>query len=94
MAVIFIAEPATGNEPELGLSAAITIPLVLYLIFAVFHIVIFAAKVLATIEHKGKAALADYLANVVLMSCLFLGIWILQPKISRLIGNEDPQVTG
>jgi hypothetical protein len=59
----------------------------LYLIFAVFQTIIFACKTIAKIELRREVSFGDYFTNLLLMAFLFIGIWILQPKISRLIGT-------
>ena len=65
----------------------------LYLIFAVFQTIIFACKTIAKIELRREVSFGDYFANLLLIAFLFIGIWILQPKISRLIGTGKQEVS-
>jgi hypothetical protein len=65
----------------------------LYLIFAVFQTIIFACKTIAKIELRREVSFGDYFTNLLLMAFFFIGIWILQPKISRLIGMEKQEVS-
>ncbi len=74
---------------DFDLPTILLIPIVLYSFFAVFQTVVFAFKTLATIEHKREVVLADYYVNLILTGFLIVGIWILQPKITRLIADND-----
>ena len=87
--VIIAPTPTEEAETKFDLLTAVLIPIGLYLIFAVFQTVIFACKTLATIELKRQVVFSDYLTNLILVLFLFVGIWILQPKITRLIANEN-----
>jgi len=90
--IVFILAPeqtADGTQTEFNLQTILLIPIVLYLFFAIFQTIIFACKTLATIELKREVTFADYFVNLILIGILFVGVWILQPKITRLIADND-----
>lgn len=64
----------------------------LYFVFAVFQTIIFACKTIAKIELRREVAFGDYFTNLLLMFFFFIGVWILQPKINRLIATEEQEV--
>lgn len=65
---------------------------VIYVFFAMFQTIIFACKTIAKIELRREVSFGDYFTNLLLMAFFFVGIWILQPKINRLIGTEKEAV--
>jgi hypothetical protein len=64
----------------------------LYLSFAIFQTLIFACKTIAKIELRREVSFGDYFTNLVLLFFFFIGVWILQPKINRLIATENEEV--
>ncbi len=90
--IVFMLAPEhteDGTQTEYNLQTILFIPIVLYLFFAIFQTVIFACKTLATIELKREVTFEDYFGNLILIGILIVGIWILQPKITRLIPDND-----
>ena len=61
----------------------------LYVTYAMVQTVIVACKTIAKIEYKREVSFGDYFNNLLLMLFFFVGIWFLQPKINRLIANEE-----
>ena len=62
------------------------LPVLIFIaIIAGFYLFFFAAKTLAKIEYQNDVISDDYFSNFILMAFPILGIWILQPKINRLI---------
>ena len=57
--------------------------------FALFQTIVFVCKTLAMIGLKREVKFSDYLVNLILMLFLFVGIWILQPKIKKLIADNE-----
>jgi hypothetical protein len=51
-------------------------------------------KTLATLELKREVTFGDYFVNLLLMLFIFVGVWILQPKIARLIVDNDMVTAG
>jgi hypothetical protein len=65
----------------------------LYLFFAVFQTVIFISKTISKIELRREVLFDNYINNLVLMLFFFVGVWILQPKINRLIATKEEERT-
>jgi len=64
----------------------VTLPvLILLAIVAGLHILLFAAKALAKIEGQREVSIKDYFTNFLLIGVFIWGIWVLQPKINKLI---------
>jgi hypothetical protein len=49
----------------------------------------FAAKTLKTVELKREATFSDFVGEFFLIWFNFIGIWILQPKINKIIQSQD-----
>ena len=64
-----------------------------YFVFAVFQTIIFTCKTIAKIELRREVSSSDYFTNLLLMFFFFIGIWILQPKINRLIVTKGEEVS-
>ena len=55
---------------------------------SIFYAIIFAAKTLKSAELNREATLSDYLGEFFLIWFFPFGIWILQPRIHKLIKKE------
>ena len=77
-------------EPELkfDLLSAFLILLCLYSIFAILYCIYLACKSIALIELRRHVAFGDYFPNLIMIVFFIFGVWILQPKITRLIASE------
>jgi hypothetical protein len=89
VALFFVAKQTEDTNATSNLLTIIFTPITLYLFFAIFQTVIFACKTLATLELKREVIFSDYSTNLLLMIFIFVGVWILQPKITRLIADND-----
>jgi hypothetical protein len=87
--LIYIISPGDDASQKFDLKTIILIPLGLYLTYAVFQTVIFASKTLVMIEQKKTVTLNDYFITLILIGMLVVGVWIIQPKINRLIGQNN-----
>jgi hypothetical protein len=62
------------------------LPIIIFIaIIAGFYLFFFAAKTLAKIEFQNDVISDDYFTNFFLLAIPIVGIWILQPKVNRLI---------
>lgn len=86
---LFMAPPDTSEEPEFNFQLLFTMIVALYLLFAMLQTVVFACKTIATIELKREVSFGDYFVNLLLVFFLIIGIWILQPKVTRLIADNE-----
>jgi len=60
-----------------------------YVFYAFLHSLSFPAQSIKTIELGRKAKLGDYLGDFFLIVFLPIGIWFLQPRISRIAANQE-----
>lgn len=63
--------------------------LVLGTILSVFYLYYFTAKTITTIENRREVSLQECYNNLVLIGLSGVGIFILQPKIQRLIEADN-----
>jgi nitrate reductase gamma subunit len=61
----------------------------LYFVSAFFQAIIFACKTIAKVEYRREVSFSDYFDYFFLMICFVIGIWILQPKVNRLIAPKE-----
>lgn len=55
------------------------------------HNLWFIAKCLRSVEAGGEVNLGAYIGDFFLLLFLPIGIWILQPRINRIAGTEEPE---
>jgi hypothetical protein len=67
-------------------------PLHFAAILTSLYAMIFAAKVLKSVELEREAMISEYLGDFFLICFFPIGIWILQPRIHKLI-NEEKSTT-
>ncbi len=77
-----------NSSNEISAQTALLLPLAFYLFFAGFHTIYFAGKTLATLELKREVHFGDYFLNSFLIVVFIIGVWILQPKATRLISDN------
>lgn len=82
-----LISPERNYGTELSFLEIILIPFGIYMFFALIYSVVFACKTITMIELKKEVNFSDYLGNFLLMLFLIIGIWILQPKITKLIAE-------
>jgi hypothetical protein len=64
---------------------AIILPIHLFSMFCMFYMIYFIARTIKTIELKRKVVFEDYIAEFFLLWFFPIGIWILQPKINKMV---------
>lgn len=90
--VSFLLSPeqtAENTKAEFNIQTILLIPISLYMFFAFFQTIVFSCKTLAMIELKREVKFSDYLVNLILMLFFIIGVWILQPKITKLIAETE-----
>ena len=83
-----------GEEPNIGLvlgSMAIIIPLHLFSMFCIFYCLYFVSKTFKTVELQRETTFSDFAGEFFLIWFYPIGIWIIQPKINKMV-DETPQV--
>ena len=74
------------TNPELiGGMMALIFPLHLFSMFCIFHSLYFVAKAFKTAELKRKVSFSDFAGEFFLIWFYPIGIWIVQPKINKMI---------
>jgi hypothetical protein len=91
MLFVFLAIEANGTPLMFsGYHVLVALPIFIYVMFGLFHFGMISAKTLTTIELKREVTFSDYAVNFFLFTLLLpVGIWILQPKINRLIAAHE-----
>lgn len=86
-------QTADNTQTEFDTRTILLIPITFYMFFALFQTIIFACKTLAILELKREVKFSDYLLNFILILFLIIGIWILQPKVTKLIAENGNNTT-
>jgi len=63
----------------------------LYVFFAFFYCIVYAAKTLKSIEKADKVDTGEFIGDFFLILFLPIGIWFLQPRINKIV-NDDEQI--
>ena len=64
-------------------------PLSLFNTFCMFYCYYYSAKTYKTVELQRDVTMSDFILECVLIWFFFVGVWILQPKINKMI---DPDI--
>lgn len=84
-----ILEGTVPNE-EWGLVIfPIILPLHLLSMFGIFYSMYFVAKTIKTVELQKEVGFSEFAGEFFMIWFYFVGIWILQPKINKMVENED-----
>jgi hypothetical protein len=78
-------------EPNFALFGglfAVIFPLHLFAMFCIFYIIYFVAKTFKTVELQRKVKFSDFAGEFFLVWFYPIGVWIIQPKINKMI--EEP----
>jgi len=81
-----------ASDPDIavfGLIAMIFIPLHLFSMFCIFYTIYFVAKTIKTVELQREVSFSDFVGEFFLIWFYPIGIWILQPKINRLVEIKE-----
>jgi len=65
-------------------------PLHFYCMFNIFYCMYFVSKTIRTIELNRKVSFGDYAGEFFLIWFYPVGIWIIQPRINKMIDNPEP----
>jgi len=91
LTTIIAAKFYTDLPPYVDKTMDYTLPVLVFMaVVAGFHVFFFAAKTLAKVEYQREVKFDDYFTNFLLMTIFLWGIWILQPKINKLIATRLP----
>jgi len=77
-----------GTEPNGGLIGslvAIIVPIHLFSMFCIFYSLYFVAKTFKTVELQREVSFSDFAGEFFMIWFYPIGIWIIQPKINKMI---------
>lgn len=85
-----ILNSAAGTSKELsggqvGEFVAVIVPLHLFSMFCIFYCLYFVAKTFKTVELQREVTFSDFAGEFFLFWFFPIGIWIVQPKINKMI---------
>ena len=86
--LILPEQTAENTQSEFNIRTIIIIPITLYMFFAFFQTLVFACKTISMLELKREVKFSEYLKNLLLTLFLIFGIWVLQPKITKIIAEK------
>lgn len=87
-----INHSGTISPVMIGAALTIILPLHFLSMFCIFHSLYFVAKALKTAELKRKARFSDFAGEFFLIWFFPIGIWIVQPRINKMIQGLDPTI--
>jgi len=77
-----------GTQPSDGLIGslvAVIVPLHLFSMFCIFYSLYFVAKTFKTVELQQEVKFSDFAGEFFMIWFYPIGIWIIQPKINKMI---------
>jgi hypothetical protein len=91
VAFVFTGNMANiSNEPApFFIGFAIIFPIHLFSMFCIFYCLYFVAKTIKTVELQREVTFSDFAAEFFLTWFFFIGVWILQPRINKMVSRED-----
>ncbi len=87
------AMPALVSDEETMKMAEVIMPLHLLSMFCMFYILYFNTKAFRSAELRRKVSFSDFMGEFFLFWFFPVGIWLLQPRISKLF-EDTPQAGG
>jgi len=73
----------------ISISFAVIVPLHLFSIFCLFYCMYFVAKTIKTVELQREVNFSDFVGEFFLTWFFPIGVWILQPRINKMIKGHD-----
>lgn len=83
----FFMTSFTSGGPNPGIFA-ILVPLHLFSMFCIFYSLYFVAKTFKTAELQRKVTFSDFAGEFFMIWFYPIGIWIVQPKINKMISEN------
>lgn len=84
----FFTTSFSSGGPNPGIFAII-VPLHLFSMFCIFYSLYFVAKTFKTAELQRKVTFSDFAGEFFMIWFFPIGIWIIQPKINKMIESKD-----
>lgn len=88
ISIFVIKEDMQNNyNADFSIIDLVLILFTFYLIFAFIYITVFISKTITILELKKEVTFSEYLTNLLFIVFFPIGIWFLQPKVTKLILN-------
>lgn len=84
-AFLFITNSIAGGTQLNSESLTVILPLHLFSMFCIFYCLNFTAKTYKTVELQREVTFSDFAGEFFIMWFFPIGIWIIQPKINKLM---------
>ena len=87
----FQASVENGSQSDIGIilsSFAIIVPMHLFSMFCIFYCLYFVSKTFKTVELQREVEFADFAGEFFLIWFYPIGIWIIQPKINKMVESQ------
>jgi hypothetical protein len=96
MIFIFFVFPMDFSNPNdfvpgFLIGFAIIMPVHLFSMFCLFYCIYFVSKTLKTVELQKEVVFADFALEFFLVWFFPIGVWILQPKINKIVAEYSAQ---
>jgi hypothetical protein len=78
-----------NNPAPVFIGFAIIFPIHLFSMFCIFYCLYFVAKTIKTVELQREVTFSDFAAEFFLTWFFFIGVWILQPRINKMVHKVD-----
>ena len=75
----------TFNGPSVFVAFAVIFPVHIFSMFCLFYCLYFVSKTFKTAELQRPVSASDYLGEFFLIWFFPIGVWIIQPKINRML---------
>jgi hypothetical protein len=82
----------TAPNPLLFWVPFVLLPFNLFIIFCSFYCMYFTARTIKTVELQRAARLDDYIGEFFLIWFFPIGVWILQPRLNRLVAEDENSI--
>lgn len=87
--LLWTISPLKEDEGNWGIATILLGLLSVDLIYAVIYSIYFAAKTIVTVEKAKPVEFNDYIGTIILTVLFLVGVWIIQPKVNRLLTDEN-----
>jgi len=73
---------------------AIIFPLHFFSMFCIFYCLYFVAKTIKLVELQRDVIFSDYMGEFFLTWFFVIGVWIIQPRINKMVAERDDELSG
>jgi hypothetical protein len=81
-----VGGPSSGQQGDnTTMIALIIVPLHLISMFCIFMSLRYAVKIMKSVELGRMAKVADYIGDFMLVWMMPIGVWIVQPRLNKLV---------